>query len=100
ELEALRKENELLKLNLQVVLEKVRAQEAEVRGLRKELAGRDGKLKDLSMGAVVADYDNDGVVDLLVGNRLYRNKGDGRFDVQPFPGDDAPGAVKEAERPR
>src|SRR5262249_12917276 len=39
ELEALRKENELLKLNLQVVLEKVRAQEAEVRGLRKELAG-------------------------------------------------------------
>src|SRR5436305_2680419 len=34
ELEALRKENELLRLNLQVVLEKVRAQEAELRGLR------------------------------------------------------------------
>src|SRR5262249_13165174 len=34
ELEALRKENELLKLNLQVVLEKVRAQEAELRELR------------------------------------------------------------------
>src|SRR5262249_17785422 len=34
ELEALRKENELLKLNLQVVLEKVRAQEAELRALR------------------------------------------------------------------
>jgi RNA polymerase sigma factor (sigma-70 family) len=31
ELEALRRENELLKLNLQVVLEKVRAQEAELR---------------------------------------------------------------------
>jgi hypothetical protein len=34
ELEALRKENELLKLNLQVVLEKVRAQEAEVQAAR------------------------------------------------------------------
>jgi RNA polymerase sigma factor (sigma-70 family) len=34
ELEALRKENELLKLNLRVVLEKVRAQEAEVLALR------------------------------------------------------------------
>jgi hypothetical protein len=34
ELEALRKENELLKLNLQVVLEKVRAQEAEIRTLK------------------------------------------------------------------
>lgn len=34
ELEALRKENELLRLNLQLVLEKVRAQEAELRSLR------------------------------------------------------------------
>jgi RNA polymerase sigma factor (sigma-70 family) len=34
ELDALRKENELLKLNLQVVLEKVRAQEAELRTLK------------------------------------------------------------------
>jgi RNA polymerase sigma factor (sigma-70 family) len=34
ELEALRKENELLKLNLQVVLEKVRAQEAELSALK------------------------------------------------------------------
>jgi hypothetical protein len=34
ELEALRKENELLKLNLEVVLEKVRAQEAELRTLK------------------------------------------------------------------
>jgi hypothetical protein len=34
ELEALRKENELLKLNLQVVLEKVRAQEDELRTLK------------------------------------------------------------------
>lgn len=35
EMEGLRRENELLKLNLQVVLEKVRAQEAELRELRK-----------------------------------------------------------------
>src|SRR5262249_43313183 len=34
ELEALKHENELLKLNLEVVLEKVRAQEAELRSLR------------------------------------------------------------------
>jgi RNA polymerase sigma factor (sigma-70 family) len=34
EVEALRRENELLKLNLEVVLEKVRAQEAELRDLR------------------------------------------------------------------
>jgi RNA polymerase sigma factor (sigma-70 family) len=34
ELEALRRENELLKLNLEVVLEKVRAQEAELRAVR------------------------------------------------------------------
>jgi RNA polymerase sigma factor (sigma-70 family) len=38
ELEALRKENELLKLNLQVVLEKVRAQEAELQTARKQVA--------------------------------------------------------------
>jgi RNA polymerase sigma factor (sigma-70 family) len=42
ELEALRKENELLKLNLQVVLEKVRAQEAELKAL-KEKADADGR---------------------------------------------------------
>jgi RNA polymerase sigma factor (sigma-70 family) len=37
ELEALRKENELLKLNLQVVLEKVRAQEAQLRALKEQV---------------------------------------------------------------
>ena len=42
ELEALRRENELLKLNLEVVLEKVRAQEAELRAFRGEAgAARD-----------------------------------------------------------
>jgi RNA polymerase sigma factor (sigma-70 family) len=40
ELEALRRENELLKLNLEVVLEKVRAQEAELQAVRKELAAK------------------------------------------------------------
>jgi hypothetical protein len=38
ELEALRRENELLKLNLEVVLEKVRAQEAELRASRSATA--------------------------------------------------------------
>jgi RNA polymerase sigma factor (sigma-70 family) len=38
ELEALRRENELLKLNLEVVLEKVRAQEAELRAFRSAAA--------------------------------------------------------------
>jgi predicted DNA-binding protein (UPF0251 family) len=40
ELDALRKENELLKLNLQVVLEKVRAQEAELRDLKGKQANK------------------------------------------------------------
>jgi RNA polymerase sigma factor (sigma-70 family) len=39
ELEALRRENELLKLNLEVVLEKVRAQEVELRELRARDSG-------------------------------------------------------------
>ena len=39
--EALRKENELLKLNLQIVLEKVRKQESELSGLRNDVASRD-----------------------------------------------------------
>ena len=44
ELEALRKENELLKLNLEVVLEKVRAQECELAALKAEGKGQGGKL--------------------------------------------------------
>jgi hypothetical protein len=40
ELEALRHENELLKLNLEVVLEKVRAQEAELRTFRAMIRSR------------------------------------------------------------
>lgn len=43
ESERLRHENELLKLNLEVVLEKVRAQEAELRALRGSTKGREQK---------------------------------------------------------
>jgi RNA polymerase sigma factor (sigma-70 family) len=62
ELEALRKENELLKLNLQVVLEKVRAQEAELHTLR-------GKARAhiVEKGAgLFLDLDSEGA-DLVVG---------------------------------
>jgi RNA polymerase sigma factor (sigma-70 family) len=45
ELDALRKENELLKLNLQIVLEKVRAQEAELQTTRKQVAARNEAAK-------------------------------------------------------
>jgi RNA polymerase sigma factor (sigma-70 family) len=53
ELEALRKENELLKLNLQVVLEKVRAQETELHAARKELAAKDEVTKGLQMSLLL-----------------------------------------------
>jgi RNA polymerase sigma factor (sigma-70 family) len=61
ELEALRKENELLKLNLQVVLEKVRAQEAELRTLRGQV-----KAAPIGIGATFVDLDNDGRLDIFV----------------------------------
>ncbi len=50
ELEALRRENELLKLNLEVVLEKVRAQEAELRDLRGRQGGAAGAGGPMGMG--------------------------------------------------
>jgi RNA polymerase sigma factor (sigma-70 family) len=50
ELEALRKENELLKLNLQVVLEKVRAQEEQLRAFKGKTALNDRRL-DLNRDA-------------------------------------------------
>jgi RNA polymerase sigma factor (sigma-70 family) len=56
ELEALRKENELLKLNLQVVLEKVRAQETEIR----ELKGRKNtgvRVWDATDGSALREYE-------------------------------------------
>jgi RNA polymerase sigma factor (sigma-70 family) len=58
ELEALRKENELLKLNLEVVLEKVRAQEKELRALRGRVQAGSS-----AMGTAVADFDNAGRLD-------------------------------------
>jgi RNA polymerase sigma factor (sigma-70 family) len=98
ELEAIRKENELLKLNLQIVLEKVRTQETELHGLRKEVAARGQK----GTGVVWADVDNDGfpdvyITDMAAGTRLYRNLTDGTFrEVLVRPDADA-AAVKEAE---
>jgi RNA polymerase sigma factor (sigma-70 family) len=66
ELEALRKENELLKLNLQVVLEKVRAQEAELKATR----GQAKAVRDhLDLGVTVVDFDGDGEIDLFVTNQ-------------------------------
>jgi hypothetical protein len=62
ELEALRRENELLKLNLEVVLEKVRAQGAELRALRAKAKDAAGK------GVALADFDGDGLLDLDVAN--------------------------------
>jgi RNA polymerase sigma factor (sigma-70 family) len=98
ELEALRKENELLRLNLQVVLEKVRAQENEIHGLRKEVAARDLKAKGLWAGKADIDLDNDGSLDLIVANGgLWRLNPDGNIIVQPLPQDDLAGAAKEAE---
>jgi RNA polymerase sigma factor (sigma-70 family) len=65
ELEALRKENELLKLNLQVVLEKVRAQEAELKALK----GQAKAVRDhLDLGVGVVDLDGDGKFALYVAN--------------------------------
>jgi RNA polymerase sigma factor (sigma-70 family) len=101
ELEALRKENELLKLNLQVVLEKVRAQEDELQGLRKAVAARDLRGK----GAAYLDYDRDGFLDLYITDgKLFRDKGDGTFEdvsgqsgVQPAPRPDVSGPAREAE---
>jgi RNA polymerase sigma factor (sigma-70 family) len=66
ELEALKKENELLKLNLQVVLEKVRAQEAELKALK----GQAKAVRDhLDLGVTVLDVDSDGSIDLFVTNQ-------------------------------
>jgi RNA polymerase sigma factor (sigma-70 family) len=73
ELEALREENELLKLNLQIVLEKVGAQESELRTLR----GQAVASKGTGLGAAFVD-DNDGSLDLFLANgalhgQLLRN---------------------------
>jgi len=84
ELEALRKENELLRLNLLVLLEKIRAQEAEVATLkRKQKEAAPTNAVPLGKGVSVGDFDNDGWPDVLVtqygGVKLFRNNGDGTF---------------------
>jgi hypothetical protein len=56
ELEALRKENELLRLNLQVVLEKVRAQEAELQQLRGKSAPKVSRQSDAEYLRSFAEY--------------------------------------------
>jgi RNA polymerase sigma factor (sigma-70 family) len=54
EVEALRRENELLKLNLEVVLEKVRAQQAEVHGLKGQLLAAQRQALDRTVDALSA----------------------------------------------
>jgi RNA polymerase sigma factor (sigma-70 family) len=93
ELEALRKENELLRLNLQIVLEKVRGQETELQSLRKQATN----WKPMQ-GALIADLDSDGWVDLYItkdakGNKLFLNEVDGTIIRR----DESSGAIKAAE---
>ncbi len=76
ELEALRRENELLKLNRQVVLEKVRAQEIELRTVKDGAAAKKSvkldqlllaeRTFDAQRGGTFFDFDNDGDPDLLI----------------------------------
>jgi RNA polymerase sigma factor (sigma-70 family) len=76
ELEALRRENELLKLNLEVVLEKVRAQETELRALRAQ-----AKATAAGKGAAFMDLDRDGRLDIA-------------FPIRPDPAQQAEAALR------
>jgi RNA polymerase sigma factor (sigma-70 family) len=123
ELDALRRENELLKLNLEVVLEKVRAQETELRELRARpprsgggLGGMSGGLGGNSFGGFTGSSGGFGGLsggigglggglgtstpgrpgssDTTAGNSLPGGSGGGR--VAPPPADNSE-AIKEAE---
>jgi hypothetical protein len=72
ELETLRKENELLKLNLQVVLEKVGAQEKELQTLRRQAAASLGKRPGKSLG--IADLDQDGFPDIVIADDVILHR--------------------------
>jgi RNA polymerase sigma factor (sigma-70 family) len=65
ELEALRKENELLKLNLQVVLEKFHAQEIEIRTLKSNAAVKKTAVL-AGPGYTIGDFDRDGILELYL----------------------------------
>jgi RNA polymerase sigma factor (sigma-70 family) len=95
ELETLRKENELLRLNLQIVLEKVRGQETELAGLRKQVTSY---LRPTE-GAVVADVDSDGWIDVAtVNGKLFIAQKDGSIRWNDVVGQvSSATAVKEAE---
>jgi RNA polymerase sigma factor (sigma-70 family) len=66
EMEALRRENELLRLNLLVVLEKVRAQETELRALKEKPAASALQLYQQTLGSVA--FSPDGTLALRVWN--------------------------------
>ncbi len=73
--EALRHENELLKINLRLTLEKIKALEAEVAKPKSQ-----AKL-GIGAGAAFMDFDLDGNVDIFLGGegRLYKSRGNGTF---------------------
>ena len=62
EVDTLRKENELLKLNLQVTLEKIQAQEAELRKLRGQITKAGEKAAEVNLQGI---FLNEGNFDLL-----------------------------------
>jgi RNA polymerase sigma factor (sigma-70 family) len=77
ELEALRHENELLKINLRVTLEKIKALESEVTALKTQP-------KATAVGRVFADFDRDGALDLLItSDELVRIRPDGTIVMKP-----------------
>ena len=106
ELEALRKENELLRLNLLVVLEKVRAQEEELRGLRGRQAeagpgamGMGGAMRGMGagpgMGPVGAFVSGPGVAGMGMGPMGGATQGAGPMTG---PGGGSMGSVGAAPR--